>query len=204
MPPGTIVFGPVKRRLPALFVHCHPSERQPELRPSVTIVFDECHVLAVRYRPRDQRKCGNQRLMLRSFVVIGEATAIMANRDNLFVEIEKAVGTPTRRGCRPFFGAHGVTRPTRTKNRVERILREHVLDVRDEQFLMLLLMMPAEDENRFDVIEQFLIGIGKQILDMRIDRSAITLRFPYRWARPAWISFAQVAPVHVTGRVVVR
>src|SRR5881397_481799 len=140
MPPGAIVFGPVKRRLPALFVHRHPSERQPELRSPVTIAFDECDVLAVRYRPRGQRKCGNQRLMPRPFVVIGEATAIMANRDNLFVEIEKAVGTRTRRGCRPFFDAHGVTPPPRTKNRIERILGEHMLDVRDEQFLMLLLM----------------------------------------------------------------
>src|SRR5438876_12031113 len=119
--------------------------------------------------------------MPRPFVVIGEATAIMANRDGCLLEIDETVGTALR--CRPFFGAHGVTRPTCSKNRIERILREHVLDVRDEQFLMLLLMMPAEDENRFDVIEQFLIGIGKQILDMRIDRSAITLRFPYRWAR---------------------
>src|SRR6266478_5384452 len=141
MPPGAIVFGPVKRCLPALFVHRDPSQREPELRPSVTIVFDECDVLAVRYRPRGQRKCGNQRLMPRPFVVIGETTAIMANRDGLFVEIEKAVGTALR--CRPFFGAHGVTRPTRTKDRIKRILREHVLDIRDEQFLVLLLMMSA-------------------------------------------------------------
>src|SRR6266705_3502862 len=183
MPPGAIVFGPVNRRLPALLVHGHPSEREPELRPPVTIVFDECDVLGVRYGPRGQRKCGNQRLMPRPFVVIGEATAIMANRDGCLLEIDETVGTPTRRGCRPFFGAHGVTRPTRTKNRIERILCEHVLDVRDEQFLMLLLMMPAEDQNRLDVIEQFLIGVGKQILDVRIDRSAIALRFPYSWAR---------------------
>src|SRR5882724_12112101 len=102
--------------------------------------------------------------MPRPFVVVGEATAIMANRDGLFVEIEKAVGTALR--CRPFFGAHGVTRPTRTKDRIKRILREHVLDIRDEQFLVLLLMMPAENQNRFDFIEQFLIRIGKQSVDM--------------------------------------
>src|SRR5437773_11063424 len=141
MPPSAIVFGPVKRRLPALFVHCHPSERQPELRSPVTIVFDECDVIAVRYRPRGQRKCGNQRLMPRPFVVIGEATAVMANRDWRFLELDKIVGTALR--CRPFFGAHRVTRPTRTKDRIKRILREHVLDIRDEQFLVLLLMMSA-------------------------------------------------------------
>src|SRR5437867_3304504 len=166
MPPGAIVFGPVKRRLPALFVHRHPSERQPELRSPVTIAFDECDVLAVRYRSRGQRKCGNERLMPRPFVVIGEATAIMANRDGCLLEIDETVGTPTRRSCRPFFGARGVTRRTCSKNRVEGILREHVLDVRDDQFLMLLLMMPAEDENRFDFIEQIFISIGKQSVDV--------------------------------------
>ena len=31
------------------------------------------------------------------------------------------------------------------KNRVERILRKHVLDVGDEQFLVLLLVMNAEN-----------------------------------------------------------
>src|SRR5436189_5736446 len=104
--------------------------------------------------------------MPRPFVVIGEPVAVMANRDGCPLEIDETVGTPTCRGWRPFFGAHGVTRPTCSKNRVERILREHVLDIRDEQFLMLLLMMPAEDENRFDFIEQFFISIRKQSVDV--------------------------------------
>src|SRR6266478_9626129 len=164
MPPSSISFGPVKRCLPALFVHCHPSEREPELRPPVTIVFDECDVLAVRYGPRGQRKCGNQRLMPGPFVVIGEPVAVMANRDWRFLELDKMIRTALR--CRPFFGAHGVTRPTRTKDRIKRILREHVLDIGDEQFLMLLLMMPSEDKNRFDFIEQIFISIGKQSVDV--------------------------------------
>ena len=33
------------------------------------------------------------------------------------------------------------------ENRIERILRENVLDVGDEQFLMLLLVMNAENQN---------------------------------------------------------
>src|SRR6266436_6959778 len=98
--------------------------------------------------------------MPRPFVVIGEPVAVMANRDWRLLELDKIVGTARR--CRPFFGAHGVTRPTRTKDRIKRILREHVLDIRDEQFLVLLLMMPSENQNRFDFIEQFLISIGKQ------------------------------------------
>ena len=46
-----------------------------------------------------------------------------------------------------------MTRLTSTKNRIERVLRENVLDVRDEQFLMLLFVMEAEDQDRFNFIE---------------------------------------------------
>ena len=45
------------------------------------------------------------------------------------------------------------------KYRIERVLREDVLDVRDEQFLMLLFVMDAKDENRLDFIEQTFVGI---------------------------------------------
>src|SRR5437870_3602203 len=94
------------------------------------------------------------------FVVIGEATSVISNRDGCLFEIAGRVGTALR--CRPFFGAHGVMRPTRTKDRIKRILRKHVLNIGDEQFLMLLLMMPSKDQNRFDFIEQFPISIRKQ------------------------------------------
>ena len=53
-----------------------------------------------------------------------------------------------------------------------------MFDIGDEQFLMLLLMMKAENEDRFDFIEQLFVRVGKQIVDMRIDRCAITLCLP--------------------------
>jgi hypothetical protein len=58
-----------------------------------------------------------------------------------------------------------------------------VLDIGDQQFLMLLLMMKSENEDRFDFIEQSFVHAGKQIVDMRIDRCAITLGLPYRRTR---------------------
>jgi hypothetical protein len=88
--------------------------------------------------------------MPRPFVVIGESVAIMPYRSHGFLEIDKV-----DRGN--FFC--GDIAVLLTKNRIERVLREDVLDVRDEQFLMLLFVMEAEDEERLDLIEQLFVCI---------------------------------------------
>ena len=44
----------------------------------------------------------------------------------------------------------------------ERVLRQDVFDVRDEQFLMLLFVMEAKDENWLDVIEQLWSGFERR------------------------------------------
>src|SRR5215510_6105607 len=105
--------------------------------------------------------------MPRPFVVIGKSATVMANLNDCFFEIDELVGTVFR--YRPFFSAHGVTRPTGSKNRIKRILCEHVLDVGDQQFLVLLLMMKTENEYRFNLIEQLFVRSGKEIVNMRID-----------------------------------
>ena len=51
IPPFAVAFHPVKRRWPALLVHRHPAERQPEFRAGVAVVFDERDVFAVGDRP---------------------------------------------------------------------------------------------------------------------------------------------------------
>src|SRR5262245_11809599 len=104
---------------------------------TVAVVLDERDVFAICGRPHCQRKRGNERLVLRAFVVIGECVAIMAYRSHCFFEIDK----PDRRNS---FCAY--TAVSLTKNRIERVLREDVLDICDEQFLMLLFVMDAKDE----------------------------------------------------------
>src|SRR5215472_16645955 len=96
--------------------------------------------------------------MPRPFVVVSESVAIMADCGHSFFEIDKLIGTPRDGGCRPFVGVHGVARLTSTKNRIERVLRENMFDVRDKQFLMLLFVMNAEHENRLNFTQQSFIG----------------------------------------------
>ena len=96
--------------------------------------------------------------MPRPFVVVGKSVAIVADLDDCFVEIDKLVA------ARRLPASRSALRVALAKNRIERVLREDVLDVGDEQFLMLLFVMNAEDEDRFDFIEQTFVG------DLRADR----------------------------------
>src|SRR5439155_24211840 len=40
IPPGALAIHPVKRRLPMLFVHSHPAQREPKLGPRVSAILD--------------------------------------------------------------------------------------------------------------------------------------------------------------------
>ena len=91
------------------------------------------------------------------FVVIGESVAIMAYRSHCLFEIDEPVRTALY--CCSVFGAHGLRRLTSTENRIERVLRQDVLNVREEQFLMLLFVMDAEDENRLNFTKHTVVSI---------------------------------------------
>jgi hypothetical protein len=78
----------------------------------------------------------------------------MANLHNRFVEIDKSVGTAC---CAVGMAPRGVRA---AKDRIKRVLREHVFDVGDQQFLMLLLMMETENQDWFDFIEQLFVRAG--------------------------------------------
>src|SRR5438094_3260953 len=108
--------------------------------------------------------------MPRPFVVVGESAAGVADRGHSFPKIDEAY-----RG--DFFIA-GLDIPL-SKDRIERILSKHVLDIGDEQFLVLLLMMHAQDEDWLDFAEQLFVSIGKQIVDMRVNPGAIALCLSY-------------------------
>ena len=85
--------------------------------------------------------------MPRSFVVVRKTIAIVADFNCRFIELEKLGGSRRPGAIKRARRA----RSTFSKNRIERVLGENVLDVGDEQFLMLLLVMNSESENRFDL-----------------------------------------------------
>src|SRR5712691_62301 len=133
--------------------------------------------------------------MSRTFIVISESATVVADCDGCHLELDEMGGTP-RCGVRTAQDAV----PT-LKNRIKRVLRKHVLDVRDEQFLMLLFMMNAQNKDRLDFVQQLFVSIGKEIINMRIDGCAVALCFLHCWAGD---QSAQIASMHIASGIVVR
>src|SRR5215467_9774375 len=111
--------------------------------------------------------------MARAFVVVGEAAPVMTDLDRGFLEVDKVVGTD-RRAVRC---ARRALR-SKAKNRIEWILREDVFDVGDQQFLVLLLVMHSQNQDRLDFFEESFVSGGKKIVDVCADRGSIALCFP--------------------------
>ena len=82
--------------------------------------------------------------MPRSLVIVGESVTIVTEPGGRFFEMYKLHWDD--------FFSTAIDLPL-AKHRIQRILREDVLDICNEQFLMLLLMMSAEDKDRLDFIQ---------------------------------------------------
>ena len=105
--------------------------------------------------------------MQRFFVIIGESSAVMTNCDDRLFEVDKV-----NRG-----GFRYLTFPvTLAKHRIQGVLREHMLDVGDQQFLVLLLMMKTENQDRLDLIEQFFADSGNGQKSLHFDDFALTYK----------------------------
>src|SRR6266705_87991 len=129
--------------------------------------------------------------MLRTFVVVRKTVAVMTDLNCRFIELDEV-----DLACR----AVTLRRLAFAENWVERVLREDVFDVGDEKFLMLLLMMNSKGEDRFDLTKKFFVGARNQIVHVRIDFRAVTLRFFDGRTRN---QPAQIPPMHSAGCVVV-
>ena len=92
-----------------------------------------------------------------TLVIISKTISIMTDLNGRFIDLDKL-----QRVDADLIG-FGVAL---TEHRVKRVLREDMLDVGDEQFLMLLLVMDSKRQNRFDLAKQFLVGIGNQIINV--------------------------------------
>src|SRR6266516_2297334 len=126
------------------------------------------------------------------FVIVRKTGALMADFGDCFFENGEIYGSDFCR-CDVDLAL--------TQDGVKRVLSEDMLDVRDEQFLMLLLVMDAQNQKRLDLVEEAFVSIRQKIFDVRIDRGAIALRLFYRGTRD---QATQIAPMHIAGGIVVR
>ena len=91
IPPGAVALHPVKRRLPALFVHRGPAERKPEFRTGISAGFHEGEIFAVCDQAIRERKCGHERAVARAFVVVGKSGAVVADHNGRFIELDETL-----------------------------------------------------------------------------------------------------------------
>src|SRR4029077_4111662 len=122
MPPPAISLFPIEWRFPALFVHRHPTEREPEFRPLISSGFNKSNIFAAGNQTRAEGKFRDQCAMPRSFIVVGKIAAIMTDGCNCFIEVDKC------HWRRRF----GFLLRAFSKNWMQRILREDMLDIGNE------------------------------------------------------------------------
>src|SRR5205823_11422900 len=148
-------------------------------------------ILAVCDQAIRERKRRHQGAVPWSFVIVREAGAGMANHNGRFVELDKMLG----RGLAAFR-----CRYVEMKDRIERVLGEDMFNVGEHKLLVLLLVMQAEGEDRFQLLEQGVVSVIDQLHDALIDRFSKAVCFGHGWARD---QSAKIASVHVTSGVVV-
>ncbi len=143
------VIQPIERRAPALALFQRPAVGKPEFRPLITAIRDERAIFAIRHRARGKPERLQQNLVTRAFIVEGKAVAIMTDGDNA-----ARMRDPFERGRAPH-----LARPRGRISGQQRIGEKRMLDIGQDQFLMLLLMMEAErDQRRKRVIVREQIG----------------------------------------------
>src|SRR5664279_128306 len=122
---------PIEWRFPSTVVHHREPGREPELRALVAAVIDEVEILAIRDEPRCEPEVLEKFAVRRQLVVEREALVLMS--DAMHAAAERL---PRR------FGEHALGQLRALAiDGAKRIHPEDVLDVRDEQLLMLLLVM---------------------------------------------------------------
>ncbi len=134
-PDGAILL-PVSGRFPAVLTDGIPSVRQPEFGAAIAPISNEIEKLADAYRPVGNFRIVQKDTVFGTFVVEGEALSGVADR--------------VKPGCNlvPAEFGSGIVRGGIALwmliNRVGRVQRKGVLDVGEQEFLMLLLVIQSK------------------------------------------------------------
>src|SRR5579864_3543373 len=132
--PIVTITPPIERGLPAMLLHRCPTVREPEFGLGIAARRGELGEFAACDRTVRETKRIHPDAVARTLIVKGEICALMADLNEPTGELDKSqrsrLGSPTP--ARRLIG------------RQQRVQREHMLDVHQDQLLMLLLMMQAE------------------------------------------------------------
>ena len=166
---------PVKRKLPLPRLHPVPSHGQPQFGATVASVGHEFHHLAIGDQPAGQLERRHIGRVARGFVV-KRKFAVQRGVKAMFDQAA-VIGMPAQR-----LGRGARQRPVPGVGRVLRVERQRMLDVGQQQFLVLLLMVQAQ----VDELRQFralgIPGPGNDVKHARIDLRPVGQHFIERRA----------------------
>ncbi len=137
---------PVERRVPPGRLTLPPAVGEPELGPFVPAVFHEGEILPARHGSIAEREGALEAPVPRSLVVEGEAATVVSDPDEAFLERARR----QRRG--PRLRSLVAAAAGRAVRGAERIRVEGVLDVREDELLVLLLVVQPELDDRTRVV----------------------------------------------------
>ena len=162
--PLVIHLFPVQRRLPALAAHHAPSVGQPQVGPLVSVLAQKRQELGVVHRSGGQPEGPDEGLVPGSFVVEGEAVPGVSHRTH-----SRLVGMPVRALACRHVGRNGAV-PIRGAQRIE---REQVLDVHEEQLLVLLLVLQPDLQDRGGRVRRVQGASSQEFLHVSVHVAAV-------------------------------
>ena len=141
-PIAVVARFPIERRAPAFRLHRRPASREPDKGRAIAAVGHELHPFGVADQSVRKLERLDERAMPRALAIEGEALAIVSHLNAAAVEFvigrRRVVGLADRDGAWILV------------SRMQRVLREQMQDVGQQQFLMLLFMIAAELDQRCD------------------------------------------------------
>src|SRR5438034_9274037 len=135
--PAITVRNPIERGIPSLLLHDVPPVRQPQLGSSITPIVHEIQKLSIGHKAVAQFEVAEPDEVGWFLVIVGKASSAKPD-----------VISPGRKGGKVF--SRGTGCPIsgniwgRAVNWIRGTLRQDRLNIGDQQFLMLLLVMDAE------------------------------------------------------------
>ena len=171
--PGAADFAPVQRRIPFFAHDGLPTVREPMRRFAIAAGRHEFEPLGIGDQAIGQAIRFEQHAMARALVVEGKPVAVVPHFHDAAVEGDEF----QRRGFAHHRGHE------RRIGGVRRILREGVQDVGQQQFLMLLLVIEPQLDQRHDLRLAGQRGRSKEIRHPGIDVAAVGGNLIGCWAR---------------------
>ena len=197
-PVAGVVALPVQGLRQAKHTDLVPAFGQPQRSIAVAARVDEGEVVAVRHQMRGQRVRLHVLAVARQLVVEAEAVAVVA-------DVDQAAGKTDPRRRHNALGRSRRRWRVGAVGRVQRALRQQMQDVGEDQFLVLLLVLHTEFDQRRQCFNVGIVGVaipvGQQTRDAGVDIGAPGAHLVHRRARQQAAPGARIA---LADAVVVR